>query len=87
MEPLRRPVGDETYIRVSGRWTYLYRDTADNGKLLAKVEYIYDDIGEFLVQQGTPLQHDEGYQMNCVNEFPSSVGTRPSKMIEKACIA
>ncbi len=28
-----------------------------------------------------------GYQMNCVNEFPSSVGMRPSKMIEKACIA
>ncbi len=28
-----------------------------------------------------------GYQMNCVNEFPSSEGTRPSKMIEKAFIA
>lgn len=28
-----------------------------------------------------------GYQMNCVNEFPSSVGTRPSKIMEKACIA
>jgi hypothetical protein len=22
--------------------------------------------------------------MNCVNEFPSGIGTRPSKMIEKA---
>ena len=28
-----------------------------------------------------------GYQTICVNEFPSSVGTRPSKMIENACIA
>ncbi len=28
-----------------------------------------------------------GCQTICVNEFPSSVGTRPSKMIEKACIA
>jgi len=28
-----------------------------------------------------------GCQINCVNEFPSSVGTRPSKMIAKACIA
>ena len=28
-----------------------------------------------------------GCQMNCVNEVPSSVGTLPSKMMEKACIA
>ena len=28
-----------------------------------------------------------GCQMNCVNDCPSSVGTRPSKMMEKACIA
>lgn len=28
-----------------------------------------------------------GYQINCVNEFASIVGTRPSKMMEKACIA
>ncbi len=28
-----------------------------------------------------------GCQMICVNEFPSSEGTRPSKMMENACIA
>ncbi len=28
-----------------------------------------------------------GCQINCVNAFPSSVGTRPSKMMAKACIA
>jgi hypothetical protein len=31
--------------------------------------------------------HIRGCQMNCVNEFPSSDGTLPSKMIEKAFIA
>jgi YD repeat-containing protein len=33
-------------------------DTANSNALLSKVDYIYDDGGEYLVQQGTPVQHD-----------------------------
>lgn len=33
------------------------------------------------------IREGRGCQMNCVNEFPSRAATRPSKMIEKACIA
>lgn len=33
-------------------------DTPTGNALLSKVEYLYDDGGEQLVQQGTPVQHD-----------------------------
>jgi YD repeat-containing protein len=33
-------------------------DNGDNDKVLSRVDYLYDDGGEFLVQQGTPIQHD-----------------------------
>jgi YD repeat-containing protein len=33
-------------------------DTANGNALVSKVDFIYDDTGEFLVQQGSPIQHD-----------------------------
>ena len=50
---------DYTSRRIFGlvKWKRTY-DTADNDKLLSKVEYFYDETGDFLVQQGTPIQHD-----------------------------
>jgi len=33
-------------------------DTQDNNKLLSKVAYEYDNTGEHLVQQASPVQHD-----------------------------
>ena len=36
----------------------VYNTTPSTGNLVSKVSYIYDDGGEHLVQQGTPIQHD-----------------------------
>ncbi len=33
-------------------------DSANGNALVSKVEYVYDENGEFLVQQGAPIQHD-----------------------------
>lgn len=36
----------------------VYKTTPASSNLVSKVDYLYDDTGEFLVQQGTPVQHD-----------------------------
>lgn len=46
----RRIIGLPTQKRVY--------DTANGNALVSKVDFVYDDSGEFLVQQGSPIQHD-----------------------------